>query len=288
MCDKDEESLQHLFTCGELVKWWALGSKLITDFIKHFTAQDQEFIWRQNNIDRLITMVLGASDDPDRIIEWKRYKWITGLLSDTDIRLASSYVQSCTQAKEFPIAISRILRQFFHDVIWAYRNVKMKDKEKLLGINVKHMALSKKQNRSTAKSKGLKIRYDNNTNNTTQPTTTPPTSLNLCHSLQRKTTTERLSAESSQSLPNHLSMGQRSAWKIDLLNIAVKGKIERGASMNWTYHKQSTSVDRGKKLSSWGKWWESWKTINGVDRIGIDMGERDNKIDGDAGMVQLD
>ena len=111
----------------------------------------------------------------------------------------------------------------------------MKNKEKLLNIDVKHMALTKKHNRR-ANARGHRKNNNHLHLSTAQGTINSPR-------LSRQTTdlTEQPDAQSSQG---HLTMVQRTAWTLDLVNIAAKGKIERGASMNWTYWDQNVSVDR--------------------------------------------
>ena len=145
----------HLLTCTDLFKFWSLGYNLISDFAHYFTSQDKDFVWTSTKISQLTNLILSASDDPLRIREWKRKKWLTGLIPDSDIKTLTKCLSSSPKAYNFAISITRLFRSFFYDVIWTYRNEKMKVKEETLHINVKTMALQKKKSRLRKNISGL-------------------------------------------------------------------------------------------------------------------------------------
>ena len=80
-------------------------------------------------------MILEASDDPIRMVEWKRHKWLTGLILNTDVKIIANCLSSFPQAIEFSILLTHLLKTFFFEFIYVYYNEKMKAKEDSLKIN---------------------------------------------------------------------------------------------------------------------------------------------------------
>ena len=132
------------------------GPKLIIDFALQFKIYDQNFVWTKSKLNRLISLILGNSDDPTIHIEWKRCKWLIGLILESDIKIIANCLSSTLQATEFAILLTRLLKTFFYEFIWAYCNERMKNKKDSLNINVKNLALQKKKARLMNKSKRMR------------------------------------------------------------------------------------------------------------------------------------
>ena len=57
----------------------------------------------------------------------------------------------------------------------------------------------------------------------------------------------------------------------DLVDIATRGRIEKGSTLHWTFNKGSHLLDKGKRVGSWDLWWDTWKTHYVLDNTSGDM-----------------
>ena len=195
-----------------------------------------------------MNMILGDPDDPIRMVEWKRHKWLTAFIPDSDIKIVANCLSSLPQAIDFSIILIRLLRKFFFEFIWVYRNKKMKTKEESLNINVKNMALMKKCER---------VARSGNAGTSRQRFSSTDLNSNTGITL------------STHSTQDHLDMEQRKAWGKDLVDIATRGRIKNGSKLHWTFNRESHMLNRGKGIGFWDSWWEAWKKANGFsDNIG--------------------
>ena len=105
----------------------------------------------------------------------------------------------------------------------------MKLKEDNLNINIKKMALKKKRDR------------DARTSRAAIASTSRPNSGRLV-TVPNIVTNNR----AAHSNHDHLDIEQRKAWGKDLVDIATRGRIERGSTLHWTLIKTHICLIKAK------------------------------------------
>ena len=134
----------------------------------------------------------------------------------------------------------------------------MKLKEASLNINVKKMALKKKRDRIYKQGRTAAAASTSEVIVTHREKV-----LNISNNL------------STQIDPDHVDYEQRLAWGKDLVDIATRGRIEKGSSLHWTFNKGSHLLNKGKRVGSWDIWWKTWKRDHGLDVGAGEMGNND-------------
>ena len=133
-----------------------------------------------------------------RITEIKRNIWLTGLITKENLNTMANILGSHKKAYNFALSISRLLKSFFQYIIWPYRNKSFKLKEESLRINLKQMVFYKKKT-------GRKTRVISHSNSIFVHDTSQ------VHQVYQKSLITKM---------------QRIEWASDLVNIAIRGKIE--------------------------------------------------------------